>query len=61
MKKEPPITVTLRIAKVTKHLLQAAAEKDHRSMANMVEALIHRHCEAHGICVSPKRTNKKKI
>jgi len=36
MKKEPPITITLRIAKATKHLLQAAAEKDHSSMANMV-------------------------
>jgi len=55
MSKETPVTVTLRLTRATKNLLQAAAERDHRSMANMVEVLIHRHCEASGISVSPKR------
>lgn len=59
MAKDTPVTVTLRIARSTKDLLQAAAEDDHRSMANMVEVLILKHCKEHSISVAPKRTTGK--
>jgi hypothetical protein len=59
MSKDAPVTVTLRIARSTKDLLKHAAKRDHRSMANMVEVLILRHCEAIEIPVSDKRTTKK--
>lgn len=59
MAKDTPVTVTLRIARSTKDLLQAAAEDDHRSMANMVEVLILKHCKEHAISVAPKRTTGK--
>jgi len=41
-------------------MLKFAADADHRSMANLIEVLILRHCETAGISVSPKRTTKKK-
>lgn len=59
MAKESAITITLRITQATRDLLKQAAEKDHRSMANMVEVLILRHCEANRISVVPKRTTGK--
>jgi len=59
MAKEQSVTVTLRVPETIRELLRAAAEKDHRSMANMAEVLILRHCEANGISVSPRRTTKK--
>jgi glycosidase len=42
-----------------RELLHAAAEKDHRSMANMVEMLILKHCEANSISMVPKRKASK--
>ena len=59
MTKESPVTVTLRIARPTRDLLKRAAERDHRSMANMVEVLILRHCEANEISVGAIRAAKK--
>ncbi len=59
MAKEVPVTITLRISPATRDLLKQAAEKDHRTMANMVEVLILRHCEANGISVAPPRKRQK--
>lgn len=59
MSKEPSVTVTLRVPTTIRELLRAAAERDHRSMANMLEVLILRHCEANGISVAAKRATKK--
>lgn len=59
MTKPQAVTVTLRINKAVKDLLQAAAERDHRSMANMVEVLILRYCEANGIAVGQPRKTRK--
>jgi predicted HicB family RNase H-like nuclease len=59
MAKETSVTVTLRITETVRELLRAAAEKDRRSMANMVEVLILKHCEANGISVFHKRTTGK--
>ena len=42
-------TLTLRIDPDLKESLRAAAEHEHRSIANMIEVLIRSHCERHGI------------
>lgn len=60
MSRSIPVTVTLRIQRETRDMLKFAADADHRSMANLIEVLILRHCETAGISVSPKRTTKKK-
>ena len=42
-------TLNLRIAPALKEAAREAAARDHRSIANLVELLIRRHCEAAGI------------
>lgn len=44
-------TLNLRIAPAVKQAVRRAAEREHRSVANMVETLIRRHCDAEGIPV----------
>lgn len=60
MIKPSAVTVTLRLESAIKDLLQAAADEEHRSMANMVEVLILRHCEANGISVARSRKQQSK-
>lgn len=54
------VTVTLRVSEEVRELLRAAAEEDRRSMGNMVEVLILKHCKEHGIGVARKREPKSK-
>ncbi len=57
MTKPSAVTVTLRLDKAIKDLLQVAADKEHRSMANMVEVLILRYCETNRISAAqPRKT-----
>ena len=42
-------TLNLRIDPCLKDAVKAAAIREHRSVANMVELLIRRHCKAEGI------------
>lgn len=49
-------TVTFRIDPGLKQALRAAAEQEHRSIANMVEVLIRTHCEQHGIAIPKPNT-----
>jgi hypothetical protein len=42
-------TLNLRIDPAVKEAVQLAATREHRSVANMVELLIRRHCEQAGI------------
>ncbi len=42
-------TLNLRIAPALKEAAREAAARDHRSIANLVELLIRRHCESAGI------------
>lgn len=46
-------TLTFRINPGLKEALRAAAEREHRSISNMVEVLIRDYCEQHGITISP--------
>jgi len=49
-------TLNLRIDPVLKEAVRVAALKDQRSVANLVEVLIRKHCEAAGIPV-PEQQN----
>lgn len=44
-------TLTLRIEPALKDALRAAAEREHRSIANMVEVLIREYCGRNGIAI----------
>jgi hypothetical protein len=44
-------TLNLRIAPGVKDAVRQAADREHRSVANMVEMLIRRHCDQHGIVI----------
>ena len=49
MAKQKTATLNLRIDPTLKEALREAANRDHRSIANMVEVLIRAHCEESGI------------
>ncbi len=42
-------TLNLRISPPVKEAVREAAAREHRSVANMVEVLIRRHCDQAGI------------
>ncbi|MGL5305908.1 ribbon-helix-helix protein, CopG family [Aeromonas veronii] len=46
-------TLTFRINPGLKEALRVAAEREHRSISNMVEVLIRDYCEQHNITISP--------
>lgn len=54
MAKTKIATLNLRIDPGLKQAVRAAAEQEHRSVANMVEMLIRRHCEDSGIAIPGK-------
>lgn len=50
-------TLNLRIDPALKEAARVAALRDHRSVANFIELLIRRHCEAAGIPI-PQSTEE---
>ncbi|MCP5357569.1 MAG: hypothetical protein H7A06_05465 [Pseudomonadales bacterium] len=44
-------TLNLRIDPRIKEAARIAAQRDHRSIANLIEVLIRKHCEANGISI----------
>ena len=44
-------TLNLRIDPDLKEAARVAARLEHRSVANLIEILIRRHCNAHGIAI----------
>jgi len=51
MAKIKTATLNLRVDPLVKEALRDAAERQHRSIANMVEMLIREHCKAEGFPV----------
>jgi len=45
-------TLTFRIKPALKDALRAAAEREHRSIANMVEVMIRDYCGRNGVTIS---------
>ena len=48
-------TLNLRIHPALKDAIREAASREHRSVANMIEVLIRRHCDQSGITIYDKR------
>ena len=53
-------TLTFRIEPELKEALRTAAEREHRSIANMVAVLIRDYCNEHGIPVAKSKQIDKK-
>ena len=51
MPKTKVSTLNLRINPTVKEAVREAAAREHRSVANMVEVLIRRHCDQAGITI----------
>ena len=51
MAKTKIATLNLRIDPGVKEAVREAADKEHRSVANMIEMLIRRHCDHTGIVI----------
>lgn len=56
MVKKKTATLNLRIDPVIKEALKAASDREHRSIANMIEMLIREHCAKTGHSI-PTQTN----
>ena len=52
-------TLTVRIQPVVKEGLRAVAEKERRSLANMIEVMILDYCGRNGISIPESRAAKK--
>ncbi len=53
-------TLNLRIDPRLKNAVKAAAEQEHRSVANMVEMLIRRHCGEIGIDIKGESKSRRR-
>ena len=51
MPKTKVSTLNLRVNPAIKAAVREAAAREHRSVANMVEVLIRRHCDQEGITI----------
>ncbi|MFT4650158.1 MAG: hypothetical protein ACI8XX_000097 [Polaribacter sp.] len=49
-------TLNLRVDPGIKEAIREAANRDHRSIANMIEILIRQHCEDVGISIPEQHT-----
>lgn len=52
-------TLTFRIEPELKEALRTAAEREHRSIANMVDVLIRDYCGRNGIAIPEPKAVKK--
>ena len=53
-------TLNLRISPALKAAVREAASREHRSVANMVEVLIRRHCDDSGIPIEDPLADTKR-
>lgn len=56
MVKKKTATLNLRVDPLVKDAIKEAAERQHRSVANLIELLIRQHCHAEGHPI-PEQTN----
>ncbi len=54
-------TLNLRITPALKDAVREAASREHRSVANMVEVLIRRHCDDSGIPIEDSAADSKRL
>ena len=64
MAAEKTSTLTIRVAPGLKEALRRAAEREHRSLANMVEVMVRDYCASHGVKgplrESPSRASRRR-
>lgn len=53
-------TLTIRVDPGLKEALRVAAHVEHRSIANMIEVLIHEYCEKNGIAIDQHRESDQR-
>ena len=58
MPKTKVSTLNLRVSPSIKAAVREAAAREHRSVANMIEMLIRRHCDSSGITI-PEQLDKR--
>lgn len=61
MSEEKSVSISFRVTPHFKRLLQAAAEREHRSQTNLLETLLFAHCAKHGVRevdADPQKPNK---
>jgi hypothetical protein len=61
MAKTKVSTLNLRIEPGLKEAVREAAAREHRSVANMVEMLIRRHCDQSGITIPEQLSEKNEL
>ena len=49
-------TLTLRVDPMIKEGLRLLAEKEHRSLTNMIEVMIRDHCKLHNVTLPKQKT-----
>lgn len=49
-------TLNLRVDPAIKEAIKQAANREHRSVANMIELLIRKHCEQQGISIPEQQS-----
>lgn len=52
-------TLTFRVDPGLKEALRAAAQAEHRSVANMIEVLIRDHCDRNGIAIDQPKESEE--
>jgi hypothetical protein len=52
-------TLNLRVSPAVKNAVRTAADREHRSVANMIEVLIRRYCEQNGISVKDTQSGDR--
>ncbi|WP_439671101.1 hypothetical protein AEMCBJ_00025 [Cupriavidus necator] len=60
MKRPKDETLSIRTSADVKQLLRMAAEKEHRSIASMMEVLILSYAQEHGLKVATAQENPQK-
>jgi len=55
------VSVSFRVSPHFKCLLEAAAARERRSQTNMLEMLLFKHCDEHGIKAAPQTKTEKQI
>lgn len=60
MASEKTVSVSFRVSPQFKELLVSAAAHEKRSLTNMLEVLLERHCQTVGISAEPAASNNQR-
>lgn len=52
-------TLNLRVTPELKELVRQAAEREHRTVSNLIEVLVRQHCERQGIVIEQEQPKSR--